>query len=103
MFGKGQETLDVKGRKNYWDCNIADISQNTEESPGDLRRFAITQTSVEAHQLMLVWKTCDDYNNNSSANSYLSFYSRQVLIIFKWISLNDKCSPNGYYHYVSNL
>ena len=32
------------------------IGQNTEESPGDLRRVAITQTPVRSHQLTLVWK-----------------------------------------------
>ena len=39
------------------DYNIIRISQNTEKSPGDLRRFAVTQTPVENHQLTLVWKT----------------------------------------------
>ena len=33
------------------------ISQNTEKSPGDLRRLAVTQTLVEDHHLTLVWKT----------------------------------------------
>ena len=32
----------------------AEIDQNTEKSPGDLRRLAVTQTPVENHQLMLV-------------------------------------------------
>ena len=35
---------------------IVEIGQNTEESPGDLRRFAVTQTLVEKHQLRLMWK-----------------------------------------------
>ena len=33
---------------------IIKISQNTEKSPGDLRRFAVTQTSVKYHQLTLM-------------------------------------------------
>ena len=33
------------------------IGQNTEESPGDLNRFAVNQTPVKHHQLMLVGKT----------------------------------------------
>ena len=37
---------------NYW---IIKISQNTKESPGDLKRLAVTQ--VRNYQLMLVWKT----------------------------------------------
>ena len=37
--------------------NIIENDQNTEKSPGDLRRLAVTQTSVKTHQLMLRWKT----------------------------------------------
>ena len=33
------------------------INQNIKKSPGDLRRLAVTQTSVEIHQLTLVGKT----------------------------------------------
>ena len=33
---------------------IIEISQNTEKSPGDLRRLAVTQTPVKNHQLTLV-------------------------------------------------
>ena len=36
--------------KNY----IIGISQNTEKSLGDLRRLAVTQTSVKDHQLTLM-------------------------------------------------
>ena len=34
--------------------NIVEIGQNTEKSPGDLRRLAITLTPVEMNQLTLV-------------------------------------------------
>ena len=34
---------------------IVEIGQNTERSPGDLRRFAVTQTPVRTYRLMLVW------------------------------------------------
>ena len=33
------------------------IDQNTEKSPGDFRRFAVTQIPGKGHQLKLVWKT----------------------------------------------
>ena len=39
---------------NYY---IIEISQNTEKSPGDLRRLAVTQTSEKDHQLTLMRKT----------------------------------------------
>ena len=33
------------------------IIENTEKSPGDVRRLAVTQTPVKDHQLTLMWKT----------------------------------------------
>ena len=42
---------------------IIENDQNTEKSPGDLRRFAITQTPVEDHQRLQIWKKT--YNNNN--------------------------------------
>ena len=41
------------------------MNQNTEKSPGDLRRLAITQTPMKDHQLTPVEKTWD-YNNNDN-------------------------------------
>ena len=57
---KGLE--DLKKKKNrtsrdYPNYNIIKIVQNTEKSPGDLGRLAVTQTSVKNHQLILMWKT----------------------------------------------
>ena len=37
--------------------SIIENGQNTEKSPGDLRRLAVTQTPVQDHQLTLMWKT----------------------------------------------
>ena len=56
---KGLEDLEVGGRvggehPNY---SIIENGQNTEKSPGDLRRLAVTQTAVKGHQLTLTWKT----------------------------------------------
>ena len=42
---------------DYPNDNIAEDGQNTETSPGDLRRLAVTQTPVKNHQLILMWKT----------------------------------------------
>ena len=39
---------------NYY---IIENGQNTEKSPGDLRRLAVTQTPVKDPQLKLMWKT----------------------------------------------
>ena len=46
-FVKGLEDLEI---------SIVEIGQNTEKSPGDLRRLPVTQTPVKDHQLTLVWK-----------------------------------------------
>ena len=37
--------------------NIVKIDQNTEKSPGDLRKIAVTHTQGKSHRLTLVWKT----------------------------------------------
>ena len=39
---------------DHLNYSIIKIDQNTEKSPGDLRRLAVTQTPVENHQLTLV-------------------------------------------------
>ena len=36
---------------------ITEIGQNTEKSPGDLRRLAVPQALVKDHQLMLMSET----------------------------------------------
>ena len=54
---KGLEDLEIREKSgdhpNY--C-IIEIGQNTEKSPGDLRRVALTQTPVTDHQISLVRK-----------------------------------------------
>ena len=44
----------TKPRPNY---SIVKIGLDTEKSPGDLRRFSITQTSVGNHHLTFPWTT----------------------------------------------
>ena len=45
--------------------NIIKINYNTEKSPGDSRRLAITQTPMRNHELILVWKTLKGVSDNS--------------------------------------
>ena len=59
-IGKGIRRLGNKRTsrsRDYLEYTIIKIIQNTEKSPGDLRRLAVTQTPVRNHQLILVWKT----------------------------------------------
>ena len=51
---KGLDDLEVGDHPNY---SIIENGQNTEKSPGDLRRLAVTQTPVKNHRLKLMWKT----------------------------------------------
>ena len=39
---------------DYWDYKIIKIGQNTEKSPGDLKRLAVAQTPLKDHQLTLM-------------------------------------------------
>ena len=54
-FERGLAELKIRGRigdnPNY--C-IVSVSQNTEKSPGDQKRLAITQDPVKYHQLTVV-------------------------------------------------
>ena len=40
--------------RDYPNYNIMEDGQNTERSPGDLKRLAITQTPLKDHQLKLM-------------------------------------------------
>ena len=40
--------------RDHPNYSIAKIGQNTEKSPGGLRRLAVTQTPVKDHQLKLI-------------------------------------------------
>ena len=52
--GKLRNERTSRDHPNY---SITKIGQNTEKSPGELRRLAVYQTPVKNHQLTLVWKT----------------------------------------------
>ena len=49
--------------------SIVEIDQNTEKSPGDLRRLTVTQTSAKGYQLTLMWTTHEENNNNNNNNN----------------------------------
>ena len=46
--------------RDYPNDSIAKNRQNPETSPGDLTRFAVTQTPVKNHQLTLMGKTLQE-------------------------------------------
>ena len=51
---KGLKIKNQRTRGDHSDYSIIKIGQNTEKSPLDLRRLAVTQTPVKNHQLMLM-------------------------------------------------
>ena len=53
---KELEDLEIRGGV-YPDYNIIKIGKNTEESPGNLRRLAVSQILVKNYQLSQVRKT----------------------------------------------
>ena len=53
---QGQDDLEITCGDNPNNC-IIEIGQNTEKSPGNLKRLVVTQNPVRNNQLTLVWKT----------------------------------------------
>ena len=67
--GKGTGRLRNKRTgRDLLDYSIINIGQNTEKSPGDLRRLAVTTTPIRKYQLLLAWKTIKGVNNNNNDN-----------------------------------
>ena len=68
--GLEKEVVRIGNLKTNWDhlnYNIAEIGQNSEKNPGNLRIFVIAP--VKDHQLTLVRKTRQEHNNNNNNNS----------------------------------
>ena len=57
-LGKGARGVrNRKASRDHPNYSIVRIGQNTEKSPGDMRRLAVTQARMKDHQLTLVGKT----------------------------------------------
>ena len=50
--------------EDHLNNNIIENGQNIKKSHRDLRRLAVTQTSVKIHQLKLMWETLKEWKNN---------------------------------------
>ena len=53
----GIKTRGLGNKRTNGDNSIVEISQNTDKSLGDFRRFTVTQTPVKNYQLTLMWIT----------------------------------------------
>ena len=58
------------------------IGKNTEKSPGDLRRLAVTQTPVKDHQLRLVWKSSITIATTRKDSSFVFYQSSDSFFFF---------------------
>ena len=60
MFSKGTRILrNQRTLGDHPQYHIIKIDQNTEKSPGDMTRLAVTQTKVKDYILALLRKTCE--------------------------------------------
>ena len=66
---------------------IIEIGQNTEKSPVDMRRLVVTQIPVKNHQLMVLWKTVKDNNNDNNniqrLEDYIENHERGLIIAIR--------------------
>ena len=72
---------------NHPDHNTTKTGLNTEKSPGDPRRLAVTQTSVKDYQFVLMWK-----NSQGENNIFYEFFIQVVTSVFQ-STLKDSKSP----------
>ena len=87
-IGKGTRRLRNKRTiRDHSDYSIK-IGQNSEKSPGDLRRFTVTQTPERNHQLTLMWNTL-------SLSLSLSLRRRRRRRM-KRIKFSGLCNTNGH-------
>ena len=63
---KKLEEMEIRRWMENTHYSIVEISQNSEKSPEDLRRLAVSETLVKENQLTLVWKTRKYFNNNNN-------------------------------------
>ena len=75
---KGLEELEVDWMSaDHQNNNIIENGQNTEKSPGDLRRLDVTQTPAKDHQMSLMWKTPMEIITNIRQNHKLHYKSQE--------------------------
>ena len=79
--------------RGYANYSIVEIGRKTKKSREDLRRLEVTQTSVKAHRLMLVRKTCKENNNNNNKEKKRLITSANNSIITR-IDLKDQLEKN---------
>ena len=64
--------------RDQWKNSITKSDQNTEKSPGDMKKLDVTQTPVRNHQLTLVRKTSKEVNNTDDKNNSSYNYNQKT-------------------------
>ena len=87
---KGFERVKTwRTNREHSDNWIVWISQNTEKSPADLRRFAVTHTPVKDHQQTWAWKTLKENNNKyNSIQSWKVYFLQSSELKDLWDVIN---------------
>ena len=92
--------------------SIIMIGQNSEKSPEDISRLAVIQTSVEKHQLTLVWKATSKNDDNNKRKwkdrqifgPYPKIKTKQTMEHGEESDVSSNwCTPNGSQNLVKRL
>ena len=75
--------------RDHLNYSIVEISQDTEKSLGKMRRFALTQTPVSSHRLIMVWKLSKINDNNNDCSSSNS----SIKVFYSWVMIECSESP----------
>ena len=101
--------------RDYPNDSTAKNGQNPETSPGDLKRFAVTQTPVREHQLTLMRKTLkkkkkkkkkkNNNNNNQDKNKYTKGEKSCIVTakVFDWCHKGSEFELQLRYHFSFGL
>ena len=80
-LGKGAGRVEnQRTRRDHPNYSIVEIGQNTEDSPGDLMRLAVTQIPVKDYRIALVWKIREESNNNNNNERKGKVKEKRLLI-----------------------
>ena len=66
------------------DISILENGKTTQQSPGDLKRLAVTLTPMKYHQLTLVWKTHEKWYYPQ----VFMWFQVTIYFWYKWFAYN---------------
>ena len=90
-----------RNSRDHSNYTIIENDQNTEKSPWDMRRLAVTRTPMKNHQLILMLKTQEVNNNNNNNMAYKKLGFKYSCLfttdyLTNWINAYKKKWTNTY-------